>query len=132
MPASGRRLRIALWVAAAVNLFGLGVFGAEALGQHVALIPLAIPPFYAAQLAWIICLFGGVYAWLACQAEPSQPLLFVGGLGKLGFFTLFVAFWLANAFPFATVATAFPDLVLGVIFVTSARGGTIGIGRASP
>lgn len=123
MPAFGRRLRIALWVAAAVNLFGLGIFGAEALGHHVALIPLAIPSFYAAQLAWIIGLFGGAYAWLAHQAEPSRPLLFLGGLGKLGFFALFVAFWLADAFPFATVATALPDLVLGLIFVTAARNG---------
>ncbi len=100
-----------------VNILGLGLFGAAAPGQTVELLPVAIPPLYAAQLAWVIGLFAGAYAWLAMQTTISQPLLLVGGLGKLGFFALFVVYWANGSLPAFAVATALPDMALGAIFV---------------
>lgn len=120
LASSARVVRAALWIAVPVNLLGVGLFGAAAMGQTVSLLPLAIPPFYAAQLAWIIGLFAGAYFWLASQPSISRPLLLVGGLGKLGFFALFVVYCALGTIPTPAVATAVPDLILGVLFVHGA------------
>jgi hypothetical protein len=114
---SERAVRISLWTAVIVNVFGTIVFGAAAVGHASALIPIPIPPFYAAQLAWVIGLFAGVYAWLATHPQLSLSLLLVGGLGKLGFFALFVVYGLAGSVPWTAVASALPDLILGAVFV---------------
>ena len=82
---------------------GVAVFGAAALGLPSAL-PLAVPPFYAAQIALVIAIFGGVYAWLARQDVVNRPLLLVGALGKVGFFALAAAYWTAGSLPAAAVS----------------------------
>lgn len=69
-----RVMRGALWTAAGLNLVGVLVFAPAALGFAADLLPIPAPRFYAAQVAFTIALFGGVYAWLARQPETNRPL----------------------------------------------------------
>jgi hypothetical protein len=119
--AGGVVLRTALWCSVPVNLVGVIVFGSVAIGRPVMPLPLAVAPFYAAQLALIIGLFGAVYAWLARQPTVNRPLLLVGAIGKIGFFALFVAYWLVGDLPGLAVAQATPDLGLGAVYLWSLR-----------
>lgn len=94
----------------------MALFLSAAVGHPSPLLPLPLPPFYAAQLALVIGLFAGVYVWLARQPVILRPLLLVATLGKLGFFSLFVLFWTVGDLPFPSVVRASPDLLLGLIY----------------
>lgn len=111
-----RILRFALGTTVLVNVFGAILFGLAALGRPPALLPRAIPPVYAAQLAWVIALFAGVYFHLARAEVINRPLLLVGALGKLGFFVLFGLYAAGGALPWQVVVNASPDLILGATF----------------
>ena len=110
-------IRAALWVSVALNLLGVSVFLPAALGRESTLLPIPGPPFYAAQVALVIGLFCGVYAWLARQPVINRPLLVVGALGKLGFFASTVVYWAVGDLPAAVVPQSSPDLVLAVVFL---------------
>jgi len=116
-----RILRNALWATVALNLIGVAVFGLAAFALPSPLLPGAVPPFFAAQIGFTIALFGGVYAWLALQPTFNRALVVVGGLGKLGFFALTVAYAVAGAVPLGTVLGASPDLAFAAIFLWWAR-----------
>jgi hypothetical protein len=118
-----RVIRSALWASVALNLLGVAVFLPAALGHQGGLLPIPAPRFYAAQVGLTIGLFGGVYAWLAMQAEIDRPLVVVGALGKLGFFVLFVAYGIAGDVPWGVVAQATPDLALAAVFLWWALAG---------
>jgi hypothetical protein len=57
-----RVIRGALWTSVALNVLGVLAFAPAALGDAAPLLPLPAPPFYAAQVAFTIALFCGVYA----------------------------------------------------------------------
>jgi hypothetical protein len=46
----------------------------------------------------------------------NRPLVAVGALEKVGFFSLAVAYWSAGDLPAAAVRQATPDLVLALTF----------------
>ena len=117
-----RVLRTALWGAVALNALGVVVFALPALGYPSPLLPIAVPPFFAAQIGFTIALFGGVYAWLALQPQFNRALVVVGGLGKLGFFALTVACSVAGVVPVEMALNAMPDLLFAGIFLWWARG----------
>lgn len=117
MTVSDRALRTALWATVALNLLGVAVFAPLAIGRPSPLVPIATPPYYAAQMTLTIGLFAGVYAWLARQPRIDRPLVAVGGLGKLGFFALTLGYGLAGVLPASMVFNALPDLVLGALFL---------------
>ncbi|MGE0816810.1 MAG: hypothetical protein AB7O28_20280 [Vicinamibacterales bacterium] len=110
-------IRLALWAAAGVNAAGAALFGWIAVGGRTGLVPVPPQPFYAAQLALVIALFGGVYAWLARRQPIDRPLLVVGALGKLGFFALTATYAAAGHLPATMAVSATPDLVLGAGFL---------------
>ena len=116
-----RIIRGALWATVALNTLGVLVFALPALGHPTPLLPVAVPPFFAAQIAFTIALFGGVYAWLARRPTIDRALVVVGGLGKLGFFALTVAYALAGDIPTTMAVNALPDLVFAGIFLWWAR-----------
>jgi hypothetical protein len=117
-----RVIRAALWASVAVNALGVAVFLPPALGGATGMLPVGAPRFWIAQTGFVIALFGGVYAWLARRAVIDRPLLIVGAIGKLGFFALIVAYWLAGDLPARSVPQAAPDLVLATIFLWWAAG----------
>jgi hypothetical protein len=112
-----RVLRGALWATVALNVLGTIVFSLAALGSPSPLLPITVPPYFAAQIGFTIALFAGVYAWLALQPQFHRPLIVVGGLGKLGFFALTVAYAIAGEVPVAMALNATPDLVFACIFL---------------
>ena len=113
-----RVMRGALWSAAVLNLVGVAIFLPAAVGVGVDWLPIPAPRFYAAQVAVTIALFGGVYAWLARRPEIDRPLVIVGALGKLAFFALALAYWLAGDLPASAVPQAMPDLLLAGVFLS--------------
>jgi hypothetical protein len=120
---SERVIRAALWASVALNALGVVVFALPALGNRSALLPVEVPRYFAAQICLTIALFGGVYAWLAMQPSINRPLLVVGGLGKLGFFSLTLIYAIAGDVPPGMALNATPDLVLAAIFLWWARRG---------
>ncbi len=62
-----------------------------------------------------------MYLWLARQPTVHRPLLVVGGLGKVGFFALSAAYAVAGVVPPQVALGAVADLVLGGLFLWSAR-----------
>ncbi len=117
-----RVLRGALWATAALNVLGTIVFALPALGYPSPLLPVVVPPCFAAQIGFTIALFAGVYAWLALQPQLHRPLIVVGGLGKLGFFAVTAAYAFAGEVPVGMALNATPDLVFAGIFLWWARG----------
>lgn len=110
-------IRGALWGTVALNLLGVAVFLPAAMGRPSALLPIAGPPYYIAQVALVIGLFCGVYAWLACQRTINRPLLIVGALGKLGFFLLAVVYAATGDIPSKVASQSSPDLLFAIIFL---------------
>lgn len=108
---------MALWATVAFNALGVAALAPVALGFPSTMLPVAVPPWVAAQLAFVIALFGGVYAWLARQPRINRPLLVVGALGKLGFFGLNLAYAMASDIPMDMVVNATPDLAFAGVFL---------------
>ena len=117
-----RLIRGALWASVVLNAAGLVVFVPPSLGFAQDMLPIPAPRFFVAQVAVTIALFGCVYLWLARRPKIDRPLVVVGGIGKLAFFGLALAYWLAGDLPAAAVPQATPDLVLGLVFLWWARG----------
>jgi hypothetical protein len=112
-----RILRGALWASVPYNVLGaVSLAFPEALAG-LAPLPPATPRFYAVQLALVVLLFAGVYAWLARSAVIDRPLLAVGALGKLAFFAGCAAFWLAGQADALVPLTATGDLALALVFL---------------
>jgi hypothetical protein len=118
---SDRLVRGALWASVAVNATGVAVFAPLAVGRAIPFLPIAPSPFLAGQIGFVIALFGGVYFWMARQPTLNRSLLVVGGLGKLGFFSLAIAYAVAGVVPVHVAVNALPDFVLGAMFLHAAR-----------
>jgi len=110
-------IRRVLWASVAFNLGGamLFAFPASALGQFAGL-PAPVPPLYSTLLALFVLLFGGAYAWLACQAQIDRPLIAFGAIGKASAFALICAFWIAGDAPIRGVLAAAGDLIFAGLF----------------
>jgi hypothetical protein len=110
-------MRGALWVSVVYNVGGalLFAFPSSPLGQ-LAGLPAPVPPLYGALLAFFVVLFGGAYAWLACQPAIDRPLVALAATGKAGVFAVIVTFWLLGEAPGRGVLVAAGDLVLAGIF----------------
>lgn len=121
---SDRIIRGALWGTVALNVLGVVVFAPAALGAESWLLPVAVPRYFAAQLGFVIALFGGVYAWLAVQPRINRPLVIVGALGKLGFFGVTMAYAAAGDVPMRMALNATPDLLFAAVFLWWARTGS--------
>lgn len=117
-----RTIRTALWVSVVLNTLGIVVFLPPALGSSSPFLPVEVPRYFAAQVGFTIALFGGVYAWLVMQPTINRPLVVVGGLGKLGFFLLTLAYALTGEIPMMMAVNATPDLVLASVFLWWAKG----------
>lgn len=113
MAAVSSRLRMILLTSAGLNVLGTVAFLPLAFGRLSPLLPLDASPYLAGQLAFVIALFGGVYAWLATQDRPTRPLLLVGAIGKLGFFLLSALYAAFGELSWQMAAAASPDLLLG-------------------
>src|SRR5712691_10417223 len=83
-----RLMRRALWASVVFNLGGALLFAFPASFGQLAGLPGPVPHVYTALLALLVALFGGAYAWLACQPCIDRPLVAFAALGKAGFFAV--------------------------------------------
>jgi hypothetical protein len=111
-------MRAALWASVPYNLGAAALFAfpSSAPGQLVGL-PTPAPPLYGALVAVFMLLFGGAYAWLACQPVIHRPLVALAAVGKLSVFAVFTALWLFGAAPGLGALAAIGDLALAAVFV---------------
>ena len=70
MMVSTKILRYSLWASFPFNLVAAGIlsYPGSGVGQFAGL-PTDVPVSYTATLAFLVCLFGFAYAWLAMQPE---------------------------------------------------------------
>jgi hypothetical protein len=110
-------MRRVLWVAAIFNLGAAAMFAFPSLppGQLIGL-PMSVPGIYRALLAFLVAMFGVVYAWLAMQPIIDRPLVAFSAFGKTGVFIIVLIFWLAGNAPGMGVLTGGGDLFFAAVF----------------
>ena len=111
-------MRRALLATAAMNLFGAVSFlPAVRTGRELVGMP-PTHPFYLWLLSIWVGAFGLVYLWLGLTGRPDRAFLTIGAIGKLSFWALLFAYWLAGDVPPAAPVAALGDLFFGLLFVT--------------
>ena len=111
-------VRYTLWASAPFN-FAAGyilAFPSSAAGQFAGL-PASVPPLYTALLSFLVCLFGGAYAWLAAQATIDRPLVAVAAIGKTGVFVVALSLWLSGGLAGRVVLIASGDLAFASLWI---------------
>ena len=111
-------LRMSLWVSFPINPGAAYVLARPSSwpGRQLGL-PAAVDPLYAALGAYLAALFGCVYAWLALQKKPVQPLLAVGAIAKCGFFVITLGFWLFAGASLGLLLAGGGDLLLAALWL---------------
>jgi len=113
-----RVLRPALWTTAAFNLgVALLIMFAESRPAQLAGLPEAGPALYRWLLAYLIGLFGVMYAWLAARPSIDRPMLVLATVGKAGAASVAVVCWLAGQATGRITLLASGDIVFAAIFV---------------
>ena len=110
-------LRRALWTSVPFNASGALIFFFPASIGRLAQLPLPAPILYSWFCGAVIAMYGVVYVWLARQITPNREFVLVSAVGKLTFFAVCVASWLAGESPPLLVAIASFDVVLAVAFL---------------
>lgn len=110
---SNRGLDVALWLSAILNALGTAIFAQASITGASPFVPIAMPRFAAAQIGWVIALFGAVYGWQAMASRKNRALIALGGTGKIGFFLLTAVYWIVGDVPQEMAVNATPDLLLG-------------------
>lgn len=111
-------IRTTLWLSFIFNLAAacLFAFPSSSFGQLFD-FPQDVPPLYASLLSFVIAVFGFIYAWLARQPSIDQPLLFVGGAGKVCFFLIMLSTWMLDNASNQVAALAIGDLAFGSLWL---------------
>lgn len=90
-------------------------FPSSPIGRLVGL-PTSVPPVYAAATAFLVCLFGGMYVWLAAQRAINTSMLCLGAIGKAGIFVVALALWFSGAASGPLVLAATGDLAFALLW----------------
>ena len=111
-------MRAVMYLAAAVNALGAYLFfpGAVSLRQFVGLT-VEGHPFLFSVLSAFILIFGLAYLAAGLTGRADPMFLLVAAAGKLAFFYLAGAYWIAGAFPAIVPAGASSDLIFALIFL---------------
>ena len=111
-------VRLTLKMSVILNFVGayLLAFPSSFFGNLVNL-PQEVPLLYSSLLSFVVILFGLIYAWLSRQPNVFQPLLFVGGAGKICFFLIGVCLLLFNRVSVEFTAILIGDLIFGSIWL---------------
>jgi len=110
-------MRNALFATAVMNLLaGIAFLPPAARVRALAGLPAGTDPLYLSMVALFVALFGLGYLWVAVANRPERLFIALGAIGKLGFFTLLVGFWLAGSLPAMALPGGAADLVFAVLF----------------
>ena len=112
-----RFVRASLLLSFGLNVAAAYVFAhpSSVVGAQLGLSPAA-DPLYAGLSAMLVALFGCAYGWLAMQPVIDQPLLWVGVVGKAGFFVLVAALWMRGAANDRLVLAASADMAFAAFW----------------
>lgn len=113
-----RLIRGALWASAPFNAgaaIGLA-FPASPVASLFGL-PAAVPQPYPAMLGAFVALFGGLYVWLALQAQIPRALVGFSAIGKLAAFSIVATLWLDGAVGAALALAGVGDLLFALLFL---------------
>lgn len=111
-------MRNALFATAAMNLLAAIGFLPFAGGvRALAGLPPSEHAVYLTTVALFVGLFGLGYLWVAIANRPERLFITLSAVGKIGFFTILVALWLAGSLPVLAPLAGAADLVFGLIFI---------------
>lgn len=112
-------MRRALLATAAMN--ALGAFAFTPWGEPVrslAAMPPGAHPLYLLVIGVFVLLFGVGYLWSGLVGRADPLFIAIAAAGKLSFFGLLAAFWVAGELSVRAPLAAVGDLVFGLLFVT--------------
>lgn len=113
-----RWLRGVMLVAAAVNALGAYLFSPSAVPlRRVVGLEVEGHPFLFSVISAFILIMGLAYLMAGLSGRADPMFLLVAAAGKLAFFYLAGAYWVAGAFPAIVPALASSDLVFALIFL---------------
>lgn len=114
-----RWMRNALLATAAMNAFGALTFTPwGAWIRDLAEMPRDAHPVYLLVIGTFVLLFGIGYLWTGLAGRADPLFIAIAAAGKLSFFGLLAAFWLAGELTVRAPLAAVGDLVFGMLFVT--------------
>jgi hypothetical protein len=111
-------MRNALLATAAMN--ALGGFAFTPWGapiRDLAALPSGAHPLYLMIIGVFVLLFGVGYLWTGLTGRADPLFIAIAAAGKLAFFGLLTAFWLAGELSLRAPLAAVGDLVFGTLFV---------------
>ena len=112
-----RHIKASLWITCPFNFVAGYTFAfPSSLTGRLVELPTAVPPVYAAATGFMVCLFGGMYAWMALQKQINRPMLCLGAIGKAGVFVLASVLWLRGTAPGPLVVAAAGDLAFAALW----------------
>ena len=110
-------MRRALYATAVMNLFGFFVFtpwGAPL--RAFAELPTDGHPVYLLTIGVFVLIFGLAYFWTAAVGHSDPLFIAMAAGGKLAFFGLLAAYWLAGELSIRAPLSAAGDLLFGALF----------------
>lgn len=79
-------------------------------------------PLYLLVIGTFVLLFGVGYLWTGLTGRADPLFVAIAAAGKLSFFGLLAAFWIAGELTVRAPLAAVGDLVFGALFVIWLRG----------
>ena len=111
-------MRNALFATAVMNLAaGIGFLPPAAGLRGLAGFPAGEQPVYLMTVALFVMLFGLGYLWVAIANRPERLFITLAAIGKISFFGILAALWLAGSLPALAPLAGAADLAFGLIFV---------------
>ena len=121
-----RWMRTALLATAVMNVVGaLALTPWGAWVREFAQMP-PCHPLYLLVIGTFVLLFGVGYLWTGLTGRADPLFVAIAAAGKLSFFGLLTAFWIAGELTIRAPLAAVGDLVFGALFVVwllGVRGG---------
>lgn len=121
-----RWMRTALLATAVMNVVGaLALTPWGAWVRELAQMP-PCHPLYLLVIGTFVLLFGVGYLWTGLTGRADPLFVAIAAAGKLSFFGLLTAFWIAGELTIRAPLAAVGDLVFGALFVVwllGVRGG---------
>ena len=117
-----RWMRRALLATAVMNCVGALTF--TPWGARVRELVQMPPchPLYLLVIGTFVLLFGVGYLWTGLTGRADPLFVAIAAAGKLSFFGLLAAFWIAGELTVRAPLAAVGDLVFGALFVIWLRG----------
>jgi hypothetical protein len=111
-------IRGALWISVPFNFAAaLALAFPTMSAARLFALPASVPQPYPAMLGGFVALFGGLYCWLALQAQIPRAMVGFSAIGKLAVFAIVTTLWLGDAIGTPLALAGAGDLLLALLFL---------------